>query len=81
VYPHFLACACLLWYSMPYWPPVCLQTGIQTNFQMTNANLGAELASFVAAYGTHYREPARPGGLHPLSAEAEHRRQRCTVAS
>jgi hypothetical protein len=81
VYPHFLAHAACSGALCPT-GLLCVrvQTGIQTNFRMTNTNLGAELASFVAAYGTHYREPTRPGGQCLLSADAQHRRQLCTAA-
>jgi hypothetical protein len=37
----------------------CVQAGIAANFQITNPTLGAQLASYVAAYGTHYRESGR----------------------
>ena len=35
------------------------QAGIATDFQITNPTLGAQLASYVAAYGPHYRESGR----------------------
>ena len=36
--------------------PYQLQAGIETNFNMNSPALSRQLASFVAGYGTHYRE-------------------------
>ena len=39
---------------------------MKTKFQMTDPTMSAQLATYVAAYGTHYREPLQLHRLQPM---------------